>query len=124
MPFEIKLDQSVIDQIGQAAQEAAVDTMEALRTEVVTAQVMPMRNGDLQNTLTSVQPIHEEGQSGARIITDGPYGRRLYFHPEYNFAQNKNANAQGQWYEPWLKGGEHEKFLPETFEKQLKERLP
>ncbi len=124
MAVEIKLNYATINQIGQAAQDAALATMEALHTEVVTAQVMPMKDGTLQNTLTSVQPIQEEGQIGARMITDGPYARRLYFHPEYNFAQNKNANAQGQWYEPWLEGGEHEKFLPETFEKQLKERLP
>ncbi len=124
MAVEIKLNQDVIDQIGQAAQDAAMGTMEALHTEVVTAQVMPMQGGDLQNTLTSVQPIHEEGQSGARIFTDGPYARRLYFHPEYNFSHAKNANAQGQWWEPWTPGGEHEKFLPETFAKMLKERMP
>lgn len=124
MAVEIKLNQAFLDQIGQAAQEAAVATMEALHTEVVTAQVMPMQGGDLQNTFTSVQPIHEEGQSGARIITDGPYARRLYFHPEYNFSHIKNANAQGQWWEPWMQGGAHEKFLPETFEKMLKERMP
>ncbi len=146
MAVEIKLNQDVIDQIGQAAQDAAMETMEALHTEVVTAQVMPMKDGTLQNTLTSVQPL-EQGKTGARLYADGPYARFLYHgrlmvgdetdspfaaagetkHTvdvmlNYNCA--KNANARAFWWEPWTPGGEHEKFLPETFAKMLKERMP
>ena len=44
-------------------------------------------SGDMQNNLTSVQPL--EGMTGARLETDGPYARRLYHHPEYNFQTGK-----------------------------------
>ncbi len=146
MAVEIKLDQNIIDQIGRAAQDAAMATMEALHTEVVSQQVMPMKDGTLQNTLTSVQPL-EQGKTGARLCADGPYPRFLYHgrlmlgdESESSFAakgetkhtvdvmlrynQTKNANARAFWWEPWLEGGEQEKFLPETFEKMLKERMP
>lgn len=147
MAVEIQLNQALIDQIGQAAQEAAVATMEALHTEVVTAQVMPMKDGTLQNTLTSVQPIREQAQTGARIIADGPYSRFQYYgrlmvgdetdspfaaagetkhtvDVMLNYNQSKNTNARAFWWEPWTQGGEQEKFLPETFAKMLKERMP
>ena len=28
-----------------------------------------------------------------------PYARRLYYNPQYNFARDKNPNAQGLWFE-------------------------
>ena len=38
------------------------------------------------------------------LITSTPYARRMYFHPEYNFQTKENANARGNWYEPWISG--------------------
>ena len=124
MAVEIKLDQAVIDQIGQAAQEAAMAAMEALHTELVTSQRMPFDTGDMQNNHTFVEPLSKAEESGARMTVDSPQARRLYYHPEYNFQKINNAKAGGLWWEPWLQGGAHEKFLPETFAKMLKERMP
>ena len=97
-------------------------TMETLRGEVVAAQVMPFDSGDMQNNLTSVQPL--EGVTGARLGTDGPYARRLYHHPEYNFQTVNNPNAQGEWLQPWLPGGSQENFAGECFAQEMRRRLP
>lgn len=97
-------------------------TMETLRGEVVAAQVMPFDSGDMQNNLTSVQPL--EGVTGARLETDGPYARRLYHHPEYNFQTVNNPNAQGEWLQPWLPGGSQENFAGECFAQEMRRRLP
>ncbi len=124
MAVKIKLHPATIERLGQAAQDAAMATMESLHTEVVAAQVMPFDTGDMQNNRTSVQPVQEVDEMGARMITDAPQARRLYYHPEYNFQRINNAKAGGLWWEPWLPGGAHEKFLQETFAKMLKERMP
>lgn len=116
MAIKIELNDAVFAQLEDAAQQAAVATMEALRGEVVTAQVMPFDSGEMQNNRTFTKPTKE----GARLETDAPQARRLYFHPEYNFQQGKNANAQGEWFRHWLEGGEYEDFVPQTFEKRLK----
>ena len=34
-----------------------------------------------------------------------PYAKRLYYNPQYNFATDKNPNAQGLWFE--TAKGEH-----------------
>lgn len=33
------------------------------------------------------------------ISWNTPYARRLYYHPEYNFSTEKNAQAGGYWFE-------------------------
>ena len=40
------------------------------------------------------------------IVSSTPYARRLYFHPEYHFSKDENANAGGKWFEPWSDGGD------------------
>jgi hypothetical protein len=34
-----------------------------------------------------------------KIIWQTVYSRRLYYNPQYNFAKDKNPNAQGLWFE-------------------------
>lgn len=34
-----------------------------------------------------------------KLIWDTPYGRRLYYNPQYNFSTDKNPHAQGLWFE-------------------------
>ena len=36
---------------------------------------------------------------GGEIRYRTPYARRLYYHPEYNFAKDKNPEAGGYWFE-------------------------
>ena len=104
-------------QMGEAAKKAALQTMEALKGEVITAQVMPFDQGTMQNVSTFVKPT----QQGARLETDAPQARRLYYHPEYNFQTANNPNAQGEWLRHWLPGGEHESFVRETLASLMKD---
>lgn len=108
-----------IRQLTQAQIRALEQTAEALHTEVVQAQVMPRDTGALQNEKTFVD--YHESQAGiVRIISEGPYARRLYFHPEYNFQTYENPFAGGEWFKPWLPGGVNEDFAREAFRKLYK----
>ena len=94
-------------------------TGEQLLEEVSNAEVFPFETGNLQNESTFVDD--SKAASGqVDIVTDTPYGRRLYYHPEYNFNREFHANARGEWYEPWLPGGQREDFATETFAKLYK----
>ena len=85
----VKINVPKIKQLDRASITALEKTLSALHTEVVKAQVMPL------NTAT-------------------PYARRMYFHPEYNFQTKENANARGNWYEPWISGKEKD-FCSKAF---------
>lgn len=80
---------------------------------------MPFDEGDLQGVKTSVD-ISESATGHVSIVTEGPYARRLYYHPEFNFQTGENPNAKGKWYEDWLQGGEQEDFAKNTFMELLK----
>lgn len=121
---EIKLDLGRIGQISRAAQDAALETVGALRGEVVTAQVMPFDTGNMQNTDTSVNQHVDGDEIHTQLNTDTPYARRLYHHPEYNFQDGNNHNAQGEWLRHWLPGGDLEGFVPDIFKKRMEARMP
>lgn len=107
-----------VKQLTDAHVRALEMTGEALHTEVVQAQVMPRDTGHLQNDSTFVD--YSQSKSGTvTIVSQTPYARRLYFHPEYNFRKVENANAQGQWFEPWLTGSEKD-FCKKAFSKFYK----
>ena len=92
-----------VKQLTDAHIIALEKTAEALHTEVVQAQVMPRDTGHLQNESTFVD--YSQSKSGiVSLVSQTPYARRLYFHPEYNFQTKENPNAQGRWLEPWTVG--------------------
>lgn len=117
MRVTIKLNMQNIRQIEQAAKEAAVETMEMVHSDLVNSETMPFDTGDMQNNQTFV----EETDNGAVLITGSPQARRLYYHPEYNFQQGKNANAGGEWLEPYISGDKKD-FIREEFAKSFKEK--
>lgn len=119
----IVLDAQKLGQIRREAVAAALETVGALRGEVVTAQVMPFDTGHMQNVATGVQQRVDGDEIHTLLLTDTPYARRLYFHPEYNFQTVNNANAQGLWLSHWLPGGANEDFLTETYRLRLRARL-
>ena len=123
MQAEIKLDLAAIAGVEQAARDAALETVGALRGEVITAQVMPFDQGELQNKKTSVVQEPKENEIHTMLTTDGPYARRLFNHPEYNFQKGNNPNAQAEWLKPWLAGGAQADFVQKTFASRLKGRL-
>lgn len=115
---KVKLFAPKIQQLCRAQIKALEMTAEALHTEVVQAQVMPRDTGHLQNESTFVD--YTQSDKGlVLLISQTPYARRLYYHPEYNFSKLENPNAQGKWLEHWIDGAEKD-FCIETFKKFYK----
>lgn len=111
-----------VQQLTEAQAEALKKTVEALHTEVIQAQVMPRRTGALQNESTFVDET--DAQNGkVRLVTNTPYARRLYYHPEYNFNREENPAAKGKWLEDWMPGGRKENFVQETFAENLRREM-
>lgn len=100
----VKLNMPRIRQLTQAAVTALELTGEALHTEVIQAQVFPFDTGHLQEDATFVD--YSRANDGmVTLVSNTPYARRLYYHPEYHFQTKENPNARGMWYEDWLSGG-------------------
>ncbi len=102
---KIKLNAPKIKQLDRAAITSLEKTISALHTEVVNAQVMPFKSGNMQNDNT-YEDYSNSKQGKVSLNTSTPYARRMYFHPEYNFSKEENPNARGNWYEPWTTGKE------------------
>lgn len=101
----VKIYSSKVKMLTDAQIRALEQTANFLHSEVVQAQVIPFDSSHLQNTGTFVD--YSNSKNGTvSIISQTPYARRLYFHPEYNFSKAHNPNAQGKWFEPWISGAE------------------
>lgn len=100
---KVKIYTPRLKAIDAAARRSLEKTGEALHTEVVQAQVMPRDTGHMQNDSTFVD-TSRSASGVVTLVTQTPYARRLYFHPEYNFSKVENPNAQGRWLEPWISG--------------------
>lgn len=108
--------------IHEKALTAAEKALEATHTDLVQSQTMPFRTGNLQNESTFVDSA--ERDSGAiTLVTNTPYARRLYFHPEYHFYTGENPSAGGEWLNPYLPGGEKQNYIPRVFARFLKGAL-
>lgn len=110
-----------VRQVEQAVAMALEQTAQAVITDVVDEQVMPMDTGTLQNSSTFVE-TSESSTGVVGIISDTPYARRLYYHPEYNFRTSENKNAGGKWFQPWIDGDKKE-FAADAFAKLLRQNL-
>lgn len=110
-----------VRQVEQAVATALEQTAQAVITDVVDEQVMPMDTGTLQNSSTFVE-TSESSTGEVGIISDTPYARRLYYHPEYNFRTSENKNAGGKWFQPWIDGDKKE-FAADAFAKLLRQNL-
>ena len=110
----IELNQANIKKIQDAMVKALPGTLDAMVTEINNAQVVPKETGNLEESVvTGVE-------NGVGYISyNTPYARRLYYHPEYNFRQDKNPNAQGRWMDDFIYG-EKKNWLSKTFGKLLK----
>ena len=98
-----------------------VETADALKSNLQQSQTMPFDSGNLQNRNTFVDASNKT--SGiVKVVSDTPYARRLYYHPEYNFQKGKNANAGGMWFQPYVDGSKKD-FVSKTFTKLLRGKL-
>ncbi len=112
----IKLNFGAIKQMSKNAQKALEQTGDALLTEEKNSEVMPFEKGNLQNENTFVD-YSNSSKGVVSIISDTPYARRLYYHPEFNFSRDENIAAGAMWHEPWEAGGTRENFCVEAFAK-------
>lgn len=121
---EVRIDLSSLEHIHRAAQDTSLETVGALRGEIITARVVPFDTGKLQESMGGIDQFREGDELHTALgLGDTPYARRMYFHPEYNFQKVNNPNAQGLWAEHWLPGGDREDFAPNTFRQRMEERL-
>lgn len=110
----IKLFRPKVKQLTDAVTEALVLTAESIHTDLMQSQTMPFDKGNLQNDSTFVDD--SKAKSGTvLLISDTPYARRLYYHPEYHFDKSENPNAGGKWLAPYLPGGTKQDFAQKTF---------
>lgn len=88
--------------IDSNARKALEMTAEAVRTDLLNSQTLPRDTGELTESVYVDRERSGKGQ--VSIVTNTPYARRLYFHPEFHFRQDRNKRAGGMWYAPYLKG--------------------
>ncbi len=120
MKITSKINTKDINLIKQDMIKCLVETADAVRSDLVKSQTMPFDEGNLQNKSTFVDDS-KKSIGKVSIVSDTPYARRLYFHPEYNFQKGKNKNAGGEWFDPYING--NKKNLPkEIFERLAKGR--
>lgn len=111
---KIKLNMPVVKQLDRAKQQALEQTGDALLKQVKNTQVMPFDTSILQDDSTAVD-YSQSAKGIVKIVSDTPYARRLYFHPEYNFSRKENIAAGGKWFAPWLEGGTRHNFCSRAF---------
>ncbi|MBS4958282.1 MAG: hypothetical protein KHZ99_14725 [Clostridium sp.] len=119
----IELNNAKINILIEAHKKALEMTTEAVLSDIRTSAVVPKDTGELERS--GFVDLSEIKNSIARVVFDTPYARRLYWHPEYNFRKDKNANAQGKWMESYLTG-DKQKFIKDTYSmffKQLSKGL-
>lgn len=119
MKVGCKLDKTALAALQKDIDLSVLETAEAVRVDVQQSQTMPMDSGNLQNRSTFARG-NKDGT--ADIVSDTPYARRLYFHPEYNFSKEKNPNAGGKWFEPYISGAKKD-FVQKAFERLLRSRI-
>ena len=135
-----------LEAIDLAAQRALAMTGEAVRTDLVQRRVLPFAEdpravaerrtaaaeaagrepgryaskvvpGELQGSVFVDRT--EAGRGRVSVVTNTPYARRLYFHPEYRFYKGTNPRAGGLWYEPYVRG-ERREWVTKAFARLLR----
>lgn len=103
MKATVRMNRAALHTLSRAQAQALAMTAQQMLSETRNDGVLPMDTGNLQNESTFVDDS-KATKGEVSIVTDTPYARRLYFHPEYDFNTSKNANASGEWWEEWLSG--------------------
>lgn len=108
-----------INMINEVAKLSLLDTAEAIKTDLIQSQTMPFDTGVMQNDSTFVD--NKRIIKGiARIVTDTPYARKVYFDPEITIHQDQNPNAKQRWFDDYVSG--EKKHLPLKYYQQLLRR--
>ncbi len=119
---KVEINPRWMSQFDAKKTTALKQTGDSLLTDLIMSQTMPFDTGALQNLLTYVD--YELAKDGTiRLISMGPYARRLYFNPDFNFRQDKNPHAGGRWLDPYLPGHAKGMFVPRVFAMHLKKLM-
>lgn len=113
-----KINKGKLQQISKNTEKALIETAEAIKTDLYQSQTMPFNTGNMQNKSTYVDDTQSKN-GVVKIITDTPYARKMYFHPEYKFKNNNNPNAQGRWLDVYITGAKKD-FAHKTFARIMK----
>lgn len=116
---KITLNDSAIAKIEESKEKAMRIVLDAVENDVSMRQVVPFRDGDLKDSV-STGIFKDTDKVIGWIGWNTPYARRLYFHPEYNFRQDKHANAQGLWMEYYQRENKGFQWLQEAYATALK----
>ncbi|MCU0079337.1 hypothetical protein [Extibacter muris] len=107
-----------VRRLQETTQKAFELTVEAVLSDIQLSQTVPKNTGELERSgFTEI----DVKKMVARIIFDTAYARRLYWHPEYDFRQDKNQYAGGLWMQPYI-DGEKKDFVRETFGAFLRQK--
>ena len=103
MKVTVDMNKKALKKVTDAQIIACKKTAMKMLAEKVDSQEIPMNEGTLQNVLTDVDD--SAARNGlVQIVSEGPYAARLYYNPQYNFNQEFNTNAKGEWWEDFLTG--------------------
>lgn len=108
MKVTVTMNRKALKQLKQAQKIAVKKTAMKMLAEKIDAQEIPMNEGTLQNVLTDVDD-NAVNQGKVQIVSQGPYAARLYYNPQYNFNQQFNTNAKGEWWEDYLTGNKKDR---------------
>lgn len=103
MKVTVKMNQQALSTLAKAQRQALEMTGQQVLNDLRDSYTMPFDTGNLQNESTYMDDSNS-AKGNVGIVSDTPYARRLYFHPEFNFQQGKNANAGAEWFEPYISG--------------------
>lgn len=103
MKVVVKVNASAVGALKENIMLAARQTADRMLAKKIDAGEIPFGEGTLQNVLTDVDDAAAR-KGIIAIVTEGPYARKLYWHPEYNFNTDFNENAMGEWWEDYLVG--------------------
>lgn len=118
MKVTTKMNQQALSTLSKAQRQALEMTGQQVLNDLRDSQTMPFDTGNLQNDSTYVEDS-KSSEGKVSIVSDTPYARRLYFHPEYNFQQGKNPNAGAGWFDTYIDGDKAHK-VKEWFKQFVK----
>lgn len=115
----VKIYNQRVRRIEKAERLALEQTAKELQSEIRDALVIPMDTGALHDTKFFIDySMSAEGK--VELVHEGPYARRMYYHPEYHFNKDEATNAKGKWFEDWLPGGREAYKVNEKFAEFLR----
>lgn len=118
----VNIDTAKLNEFHEETKRALIASVGELQNRIREEQVIPRDTGALQGEKFFIDDTMSD-KGIVQLVNEGPYARRLYFHPEYNFRTDKNKNAQGMWFTLWQKGGYFESEPQEIYEKILEKML-